>query len=52
MSHARRLGCRSFNALYGNRVDGIDPADQDELGPVMHRMGIELGNRLAKVLTA
>jgi hydroxypyruvate isomerase len=27
-----RLGCRAFNALYGNRVDGVDPATQDELG--------------------
>ncbi|WP_280319730.1 hydroxypyruvate isomerase family protein [Nocardia wallacei] len=27
----RRLGCRAFNALYGNRFDGIDPAQQDEL---------------------
>jgi hydroxypyruvate isomerase len=26
-----RLGCRAFNALYGNRVDGVDPAAQDEL---------------------
>jgi hydroxypyruvate isomerase len=26
-----RLGCRAFNALYGNRVDGADPAAQDEL---------------------
>jgi hydroxypyruvate isomerase len=26
-----RLGCRSFNALYGNRVDGVDPAAQDDL---------------------
>jgi hydroxypyruvate isomerase len=26
-----RLGCRAFNALYGNRVDGCDPAAQDEL---------------------
>ena len=26
-----RLGCRTFNALYGNRVDGVDPAAQDEL---------------------
>ncbi|TWD82615.1 hydroxypyruvate isomerase [Kribbella amoyensis] len=26
-----RLGCRAFNALYGNRVDGTDPAAQDEL---------------------
>ncbi|ASR34739.1 hydroxypyruvate isomerase [Prauserella marina] len=27
---ARRLGCRTFNALYGNRIDGLDPAAQDE----------------------
>lgn len=26
-----RLGCRGFNALYGNRVDGVDPGSQDEL---------------------
>jgi len=28
----RRLGCRAFNALYGNRVDGAPPQEQDELG--------------------
>ena len=27
-----RLGCRAFNALYGNRVDGADPSTQDDLG--------------------
>src|SRR5919106_282082 len=26
-----RLGCRAFNALYGNRVDGVDPQEQDDL---------------------
>lgn len=26
-----RTGCRAFNALYGNRLDGVDPAAQDEL---------------------
>lgn len=26
-----RLGCRAFNALYGNRIDGVAPAEQDEL---------------------
>ena len=26
-----RLGCRAFNALYGNRVEDADPAVQDEL---------------------
>src|SRR5918992_397651 len=27
----RRLGCRAFNALYGNRVDGASPEEQDDL---------------------
>jgi hydroxypyruvate isomerase len=26
-----RLGCRAFNALYGNRVEGLSPTDQDDL---------------------
>ena len=26
-----RLGCRAFNALYGNRVEGEDPSAQDDL---------------------
>ncbi len=28
---ARSVGCTALNALYGNRVDGVDPAAQDEL---------------------
>ncbi|OON81633.1 TIM barrel protein [Streptomyces tsukubensis] len=28
---AHSLGCTALNALYGNRVDGVDPAVQDEL---------------------
>lgn len=28
---AEATGCRTFNALYGNRVDGVDPRRQDEL---------------------
>jgi hydroxypyruvate isomerase len=28
----RRLGCRAFNALYGNRVDGVPAEQQDEVG--------------------
>ena len=27
-----QLGCRAFNALYGNRVDGASPQEQDEVG--------------------
>jgi hydroxypyruvate isomerase len=26
-----RLGCRAFNALYGNRVDGVHAKEQDDL---------------------
>lgn len=31
ISIAQRLGTRAFNALYGNRMDGVDPAEQDAL---------------------
>ncbi|MBJ8340776.1 TIM barrel protein [Antrihabitans sp. YC3-6] len=27
----KRLGTKGFNALYGNRIEGIDPAEQDEI---------------------
>jgi hydroxypyruvate isomerase len=29
---ATELGCRAFNALYGNRIDGVDPAEQEAVG--------------------
>ncbi|MEU5362096.1 TIM barrel protein [Streptomyces sp. NPDC005925] len=28
---AQSLGCAALNALYGNRVEGVDPAEQDAL---------------------
>ncbi|MBZ4019782.1 TIM barrel protein [Streptomyces purpurogeneiscleroticus] len=28
---ARTMGCTSLNALYGNRIEGVDPALQDEV---------------------
>lgn len=28
---AEQLSCHTFNALYGNRIEGVDPAAQDEL---------------------
>jgi len=31
---AQRTGCRNLNALYGNRIDGVDPEFQDELAVV------------------
>lgn len=27
----RRLGCRAFNALYGNRIDGVEASEQDDV---------------------
>lgn len=30
-SIASRTGCKGFNALYGQRVEGFDPAEQDEI---------------------
>lgn len=27
----KRLGAEAFNALYGNRIEGVDPAEQDAL---------------------
>jgi hydroxypyruvate isomerase len=29
---ARATGCRAFNALYGNRLEGADPTAQDDFG--------------------
>ncbi|MEU0127763.1 TIM barrel protein [Streptomyces sp. NPDC006289] len=28
---AASVGCKALNALYGNRVEGVEPSDQDEL---------------------
>ncbi|MEU5089886.1 TIM barrel protein [Streptomyces sp. NPDC021356] len=31
IAFGQSLGCTTFNALYGNRVEGVDPAEQDAL---------------------
>ena len=31
----RRLGCRAFNGLYGNRVDGVDAESADAQATTM-----------------
>ncbi len=31
ISIGERLGCKAFNALYGNRIDGVDPEEQDKV---------------------
>lgn len=47
---AERLGTRSFNALYGQRLDGVDPAEQDRVATanLVHAAGRvgELGGTL------
>ncbi len=38
---ARATGCRVLNALYGNRVEGVPAAEQDELALVTLRGAVE-----------
>ena len=41
-----RLGCRAFNALYGNRVEGLDPAEQDDHGAGMLALAAGAAGRI------
>jgi hydroxypyruvate isomerase len=41
-----RTGCRIVNALYGNREDGFEPGEQDELA---HEQLVLVADRLAEV---
>ena len=41
-----RLGCRAFNALYGNRVDGVSAAEQDEVGAENLRIAARAAARI------
>ncbi|MEO6790995.1 MAG: TIM barrel protein [Ornithinibacter sp.] len=43
-----RLGTTGFNALFGNRVEGVSPQEQDELG----RQNVEQAARAAQQLGA
>jgi len=43
---AERLGCRVFNALWGNRLDGVDPQAQDELGAENLRFAAQAAHRI------
>ena len=38
---ARRTGCRRLNAAYGNRIDGVDPAEQDAVAIENLRLAAE-----------
>lgn len=41
-----RLGCKAFNALYGNRIDGVTPEQQDELGAENLRLAAKSAARI------
>jgi hydroxypyruvate isomerase len=41
-----RLGCRAFNALYGNRVDGVDASEQDAVAVRNLALAAEVAARI------
>ncbi|MEU2427177.1 TIM barrel protein [Streptomyces sp. NPDC007851] len=47
---AGSLGCRSLNALYGNRVSGVNPAEQDALALENLVLAAEAADRHGAVL--
>ncbi|MEW2078008.1 TIM barrel protein [Streptomyces sp. NPDC012403] len=47
---AGSLGCTALNALYGNRVDGVDPAEQDALALENLVLAARAADRIGAVL--
>jgi len=47
---AQSLGCTALNALYGNRVDGVDPAVQDELALENLTLAARAAHRVGAIL--
>ncbi|MFF2849095.1 TIM barrel protein [Streptomyces sp. NPDC058001] len=47
---ARSLGCTALNALYGNRVEGVDPAEQDALALENLTIAAHAADRVGAVL--
>ncbi|WP_030675911.1 TIM barrel protein [Streptomyces cellulosae] len=47
---AQSLGCTALNALYGNRVDGVDPAEQDALALENLAFAARAADRIGAVL--
>ncbi|MEU9734134.1 TIM barrel protein [Streptomyces sp. NPDC048002] len=47
---ARSLDCRALNALYGNRVAGVDPAEQDALALENLVLAAHAAHRIGAVL--
>ncbi|MDX3311313.1 TIM barrel protein [Streptomyces sp. ME08-AFT2] len=47
---AGSLGCTALNALYGNRVDGVDPAEQDALALENLVLAARAAHRIGAIL--
>jgi hydroxypyruvate isomerase len=47
---ARSLGCTALNALYGNRVEGVDPAEQDALALENLALAARAADRIGAIL--
>lgn len=47
---AQSLGCGALNALYGNRVEGVDPAEQDALALENLALAARAADRIGAVL--
>ncbi|GAA0310359.1 TIM barrel protein [Streptomyces turgidiscabies] len=47
---AGSLGCGALNALYGNRVDGVDPAEQDALALENLVLAARAASRIGAIL--
>ncbi|MEU9981066.1 TIM barrel protein [Streptomyces sp. NPDC050856] len=47
---AASVGCTALNALYGNRVDGADPAAQDELALENLALAARAADRIGAIL--
>ncbi|MFF8828165.1 TIM barrel protein [Streptomyces sp. NPDC015131] len=47
---AASVGCKALNALYGNRVDGVDPAAQDELALENLVLAARAADRIGAIL--
>ncbi|MGW3953240.1 TIM barrel protein [Streptomyces sp. NPDC004752] len=47
---AESLGCTALNALYGNRVDGVDPAEQDALALENLVLAARAADRIGAIL--
>ncbi|MFD3523300.1 TIM barrel protein [Streptomyces sp. NPDC058653] len=47
---AASVGCKALNALYGNRVDGVDPDTQDELALENLVLAARAADRIGAVL--